>query len=417
MFKHALKLIWNRRRATRLVVVEIAAAFVITFLLTAFAVALSNSYRRPMGFNYENVLSVTVQQRQATGVDGSAAGFSGVLEEVLLALRALPRAEVVEPIRGAPYGGSYGGFYSMLDVRTNRTTTDALQAIGVELVAGRWFGPEDEGQAYRAVLANRAFAERAFGSTAAAVDQRIALPTLRRPMGTVAAGATEEQRQEAAREVRIVGVIEEFRQGGEFFAWTPYVAIEFWDGPPGDEPRGAGFTLLVKTVPGTDVDFGEQVVETIESVAPDWAASVTSWEQLRASLLRDFLLPLQAAATIAAFFIALVVMGLIGVLWQDVVRRTQEIGLRRALGAGAASVRRQVQLETLIVGAFGILIGSVIAIQFPLLELIYPYIDWVSSVPALAISAVAILVLVSLGAHYPSWLASRRDPADALRYE
>jgi putative ABC transport system permease protein len=129
------------------------------------------------------------------------------------------------------------------------------------------------------------------------------------------------------------------------------------------------------------------------------------------------LVALNAGATLAAFFIALVVMGLIGVLWQDVVRRTQEIGLRRALGASAASVRRQIQLETLVIGAFGILIGGVIAIQFPLLELIVPFIDWASSIPALALSAVAILILVLLSALYPSWLASRREPADALRYE
>jgi putative ABC transport system permease protein len=104
------------------------------------------------------------------------------------------------------------------------------------------------------------------------------------------------------------------------------------------------------------------------------------------------------------------------VLWQDVVRRTQEIGLRRAVGAGAASVRRQIQLETLVVGGLGILIGTVIAIQFPLLELIR-LVDWASSVPALVLSTTAILILVLLGALYPSWLASRREPADALRYE
>jgi putative ABC transport system permease protein len=235
--------------------------------------------------------------------------------------------------------------------------------------------------------------------------------------GSALGTATEEQRREAAREVRIVGVIEEFRQGGELNVWTPYFAIDFWDGPPRDEPGGTGFNLLLKTAPGTDADFGEQVVETIETVAPDWAASVTSWEQLRASQIRDIVLPLQAGATIAAFFIALVVMGLIGVLWQDVVRRTQEIGLRRALGAGVAAVRRQIQLETLVIGAFGILIGAIIAIQFPLLQLINPYIGWASSILALALSTVAILILVLLGALYPSWLASRREPADALRYE
>jgi putative ABC transport system permease protein len=184
---------------------------------------------------------------------------------------------------------------------------------------------------------------------------------------------------------------------------------------PSDE-WGPSFTLLLKTVPGTDVVFAEQVIETIESIAPGWVASVTSWEQLRESRLRLVLLPLRAGALIALFLIALVVMGVIGVLWQDVVRRTQEIGLRRALGAGAGAVRRQIQLEMLMVSAFGIGIGAVIAIQFPLLELT-GVIDWSSAIPAFVLSVAAIFILVLLGALYPSWLASRREPADALRYE
>jgi putative ABC transport system permease protein len=415
MFRHALKLIWNRRRTTRLVVIEIAAAYVITFVLTAFAVSFMNNLRRPLGFDYENVLSVTVQQREATGVDGGDANsptalqdgeYSGVVEDVMTALRALQRTETVAPIQEHPWRTT-GDLY--LNASTNRTTAEALQAIGVDLIAGRWFGPEDEGQAYRAVLVNRAFAERSFGFYAEAVGQRFDRPAVR----LVGRGAVTE---EAQRELRIVGVIEEFRQGGEFTR-IPEVAIERWEGPQGDErTRVARFELLLKTVPGTEAAFGEQIVETIESVASDWGASVTSWEQIRTSRVGDLVLALNAGATIAAFFIALVVMGLIGVLWQDIVRRTQEIGLRRALGAGAASVRRQIQLETLIVGAFGILIGGVIAIQFPLLELIF-LIDWAASVPALALSAAAILILALLSALYPSWLASRREPADALRYE
>jgi putative ABC transport system permease protein len=412
MFRHALKLIWNRRRANRLVVVEIAAGFVITFVLTAIAVDFVSNYRRPLGFDYEDVLNVTVQAEELAGNPRDVVAFlsresySGTLEYVLAALRALPPTETVAPIVSVPFrAGSRFTFNMLLSPTLNRTTAEALQAIGVDLVAGRWFGPEDEGQAYRAVLVNRAYAEQAFGSDAEAVGQRIDRPDTSSPF------ATEEQPQ-TVREVRIVGVIEDFRQGGELSATTPYV-IERHE--PADE-WGPSFTLLLRTVPGTDAGFGEQIVETIESVAPGWLASVTSWEQLRASRLSSTLLPLKAGATIAAFFIALVVLGLIGVLWQDVVRRTQEIGLRRAVGAGAASVRRQIQVEMLIVGAFGILIGAVIAIQFPLLELIGP-INWRSSIPALALSAAAILILIVLGALYPSWLASRREPADALRYE
>jgi putative ABC transport system permease protein len=407
MVRHALKLIWNRRRASWLVVVEIAAAFVITFFLTALAIDLVGNYRRPLGFEYENVLSVTVQRGDNvySMMQAGAESYSETIDGVLAALRALPRTDTAEPMP-APYSGRRMRFGLLLNPAVVATTTEALQAIGVELVTGRWFGPEDEGQTYRAVLINRTFAERAFGSEAEAIGQRIDGPVQDSPFGVVVP-------PRPPREFRVVGVIEEFRQQGEFSPTAP-VAIERHE--PGDQSGFQTFDLLLKTLPGTDASFAEQIVKTAQSVAPDWNTSVTSWEQLRASSHRGMLLPLKAGATIAVFFIALVVMGLIGVLWQDVVRRTQEIGLRRALGAGAASVRRQIQLETLIIGAFGLLIGGVIAIQFPLLELI-GLIDWASSVPALVLSAAAILILVLLSALYPSWLASRREPADALRYE
>jgi putative ABC transport system permease protein len=416
MLRHALTLVWNRRRANRLLVVEIAAAFVITFVLTALGADLWSNYRRPLGFDYRNVWDVAVVNAAVGGMFGLAPqqSHSGTLADVVAALSALPRTETVAPIMMAPYGvGEWRGEFRgegdrPMSVRLNRTTAEALRAIDVRLVEGRLFGPEDEGQDYRAVLVNRAFVEEAFGPDAQAIGRRIDRPDPDFPIENL----PEEQRRSLLREIRIVGVIEDFRQHGELSDTVPYVINRHEE----QDERGASFSLMLRVAPGTDASFEEQIVSTIESVAPGWVASVTPWERLRERRITSTLLPLKAAATIAAFFIALVVMGLIGVLWQDVVRRTQEIGLRRALGAVAGSVRRQIQVEMLIVGVFGILIGTAIAIQFPLLELV-ERIDWRSAAVAIAVSAALILLLVALGALYPSWLASRREPADALRYE
>ncbi|HEU4616949.1 MAG TPA: FtsX-like permease family protein [Gammaproteobacteria bacterium] len=416
MLRHALKLVWNRRRSNRLVVVEIAAAFVVTFVLAAVSVNLWANYRRPLGFDYENVWSVAVNNTRAGSTSGlvEQPSYSATQTEVLRALRALPRTAAVEPLMVTPFINSHwqqsfaGDDNRQTLSMTNRSTAEALQAIGVTLAEGRWFGAEDEGQDYRAVLVNRAFVREAFGPDADAIGRRIDrvdpdIPVERMP---------EAQRRALLREVRIVGVIDDFRQWGEFADESTYVISRQ---EPGDE-RGTSFNLLLKVAPGTGASFEEQVAATIESVAPGWVASITPWRQLRETRHATTLLPVKVAATVSAFFLALVVMGLIGVLWQDVVRRTQEIGLRRALGARGGAVRRQIQLEILAVGALGILIGAVVAIQFPLLELV-TRIDWASAIPGMALAAALILVLVLLGALYPSWLAARQEPADALRYE
>ncbi|HMB72034.1 MAG TPA: ABC transporter permease [Gammaproteobacteria bacterium] len=416
MLNHALKLVWNRRRANFLVVVEIAAAFVVTFVLLALAVNLWSNFRRPLGFEFQNIWSVAVSADEA-GMGSFPFGddeISDTLADVTARLRALARVQAVEPIAMPPFVNFVwdtrlgADADNLVSVNINRTTSAGLQAIGVSLVEGRWFSAEDEGQDYRAALVNRAFVERVFGTDASVIGRQISFPDPSAPLQQV----PQWQATEAQRAVRVIGVVEDFRQWGEFVETRPY-ALQLHEDV---DARGASFNLLLKVTPGTDAGFEEDVIAAVESVAAGWTAAVTPWQQLRAQTHASTLLPIKIASTLAVFFIALVVMGLIGVLWQDVVRRTQEIGLRRALGADAGTVRRQIQLEMLVLGLFGILIGAAVAIQFPLLEIIED-VDWAAALPALVLAALLIVSLVLLGAQYPSWLASRREPADALRYE
>src|SRR5690606_7717701 len=147
-----------------------------------------------------------------------------------------------------------------------------------------------------------------------------------------------------------------------------------------------------------------------------WDVQIMPWEERRRSLNARTLAPLKAGATLGAFLLLMVALGLIGVLWQDVVRRTEEIGLRRAVGAEARSIRRQILLETSTLAVLGIAAGSVLAVQFPLLGII-PQLRWAAALPGLVLASALILALVLASALYPSRLAALREPADALRYE
>lgn len=59
-----------------------------------------------------------------------------------------------------------------------------------------------------------------------------------------------------------------------------------------------------------------------------------------------------------------------GVLWQNIAQRTREIGLRRAQGASAWDIRRQILLEVTLITFMGIAIGLFLLLQLPLLQLI-----------------------------------------------
>src|SRR5262249_43430038 len=112
----------------------------------------------------------------------------------------------------------------------------------------------------------------------------------------------------------------------------------------------------------------------------------------------------------------MVALGLTGVLWQNVSRRTQEIGLRRALGSTERSIYKQILGELLVLTTFGLIVGVVIIVQFPLLNIvdIVPVKAYIFS---FALSMGLINLLESFGGLYPRLLAIEVQPAEALHYE
>jgi putative ABC transport system permease protein len=411
MFRHILGLIWNRRHASRLVIIEIAAAFLVSFVVCALSLHAWGNYRRPLGFVYEDIWLVSVNNEALILPPGesSAPVLRSPIEDIRAALRRVPGIVGAHSIGQTPFEGSFwlislGHEQAPILTSLNTLSAAAVADLGVRIIQGRSFGPEDDGQDYRAALVNRDFARMAFGG-ASPLGRRINFPT---PEGL--ANMPAEQARKANREIRPVGVIDDFRQNGEFVEKTPYVILleDLNDAVPTE--------FFVKVAPGADRRVEEQIVDAVRGAAVGFNATVTPWKEMRAARHLEVLLPLRIGATMAVFLLAMVALGLIGIVWQDVVRRTHEMGIRRAAGASAGAVGAQILLEVLVIGSIGILIGSLVAIQIPLLSIV-PQIDWAAALPALGLAAVLILMLAAGAALYPALLASGRQPADALRYE
>lgn len=414
MIRHVFRLIWNRKRTNFLMMTEIFVSFLVLFAVVALGVYTADNWRRPIGYSIDRVWAVTIDMKQ-TGDDAFDVSQQETARQLLLALREFPEIEGSAGTMLAPYQmGSSSSAYEWrgrrIEFGVAEVTDGFKDLLGLQLVEGRWFGPDDDGQSYEAVVINQNMRAELFG-TGPAIGQNIAND--RTPDGSAA---------ETAR--RVVGVVAAYREDGEFDGTRNYVlyrktmagsptAADSRDQRHRDRPPR---TLLIKVRPGTTAAFEERLIKRLAAAAPAWSFEVTTLASMRDSFNRFAFAPLVAVGLIAGFLMLMVAFGVLGVLWQTVTQRTREMGLRRAKGAAKVNVQRQILGEIAVMTTLALAAGVLVAIQFPLLDIIYFVEPHVYAI-GLAISVSAIYLLTLTCAWYPSRMATRIEPAEALRYE
>lgn len=399
MTRHLLKLVWNRKRSNALMILEICVSFLVVFVVATMGLFLLDNYRLPLGFEWKNVWDVRIGMGQTEANAGNAAAQEAILARLIQEVRSLEPVEAAAGSFVVPFDqGGWEGTYKVqgrsVDTGVDRATVGFDKAMGLRLVAGRWFEEPDAAQSWEPVVIDQDLARAVFG----AAD----------PVGKPLFDPSPEEPQ-----FRVVGVVSDFRKGGELLPNDNFL-FRF---ASLDHPQGQLFrNLLVRVRPGTPAAFEEALVKRMQGVAPDWSFEVRPLPQVRATAFRFFLTPLIVAGTVAFFLLLMVGLGLIGVLWQNLLQRTREIGLRRAAGASRASVHRQVLLEQIVLTSLGVLLGTLLVIQVPILHLIGVLSHGVFTA-GLLVAMAAMYLLSVLCALYPSALAARVQPAEALRYE
>jgi putative ABC transport system permease protein len=414
MTRHLLRLIWNRKRQNFLLTLEIFFSFIALFGVVLLAMQFVNNSRQPLGFNIDRVWSITVDRKENEQDPAVKARHRTIYRQLLLALHEMPQVEVAAASFTSPYATwSWGGSLRLaggrrVDHSVNNVTDDFPRLFQMPLVSGRWFSREDDAAAYTPVVLNLRMARTIFGD-ANPVGQII--PEERDPNDP----PPDPTEQPEVR--RVVGVFEEFRKDGEFSTPENFLfrRVRLDDGAKGDLPG----RLLVRLAPGTPAAFEETLVKRLMADAPNWSFEVRSEDLMRESMLRNYSMPLVVVGTIAAFLLAMVALGLTGVVWQSVTQRIREFGLRRAKGATSADIRRQVLVEMLIMTSIALVVGVALVAQLPLLPLpsdlnVIPAGVFLASI---GLSVGVIYVLTLLCGWYPSRLATRVQPAEALHYE
>ncbi|MEO8275681.1 MAG: FtsX-like permease family protein [Thermoanaerobaculia bacterium] len=402
MTRHLLRLVWNRKRSTALLLLELFVTFLVVALVTTTAIYQATNWRRPLGFTVDNMLVAELNSQRSSD-DTFDPHDMELFARLLQEAKALPEVESVAGSHVVPFSLAlmessfdHGGRH--IDSSFNEVTDDFARTAGIEMAAGRWFGREDDGAAVTPLVVDGDFARNVFGSDSAAVGQFL--------------DDNEASDPKAARR-QVVGVVAEYRAGGEFAGPENFF---FERVRIGDTKHRSPRHLLIRVHPGTGIAFEERLAKRLGEVAPGWSIEVRPLAEYRADNRRLRAAPLIAGGIVGSFLLAMVALGLIGVVWQNVTERRREIGLRRALGATAAAVHRQFVAEMLLLATVALVAGTFVALQLPLLHLL-------GGIPlsvvlgGIAAANVALLLLAGFAAWLPSRMASRVTPTAALRWE
>jgi predicted permease len=183
---------------------------------------------------------------------------------------------------------------------------------------------------------------------------------------------------------------------------------------------GSPVTLMVRTAhaPSSLVKALRELVRSLDPDLPIYRIG-TMEEHIRGSVFG--LMPMRLGATLAGaqglIALLLAVMGLSAVVAYNVTQRTQEVGIRMALGAQPSGVLQAVMGESIKLTILGVLIGLVVALGFAFLLSRFLY--GIGAVDAVVFLAVTVLSLgvAALASYMPARRATRIDPMKALRYE
>jgi len=348
-----------------------------------------------LGFDVDRVLAVTL-----TGKDASQALY----DQLLVRARYLPGVKAAAysallPLRGDIFGinisvpGYTPGSAAETHASFNEVSPGYFQAMRIPLLAGRDFTSEDAAvQPARVAIINRTLAQHYFAG--------------KDPVGYAFMSTEGSSRPP----VRIIGVV----------ADSAYFGVR---DKPGDVfylPYGRAtlHTSLVLRAGGNPAALVHAVTDLIRSV--DRSVKIESIETMRQmvneSLHEDRLIGV-LCGIFAVLALVLTCVGIYGVLSFQTARRTNEIGIRVALGADRRDLFALILLQGMRILVAGLALG--VAGAFAVTRVMAHMLFGVSPSDLLTYSAAALLMLLAALAalYFPARRAMRVDPMVALRHE
>ena len=331
--------------------------------------------------------------------------------EVLRRVRGIPGVESAASVSNLPLKEGEAALSLMVEgqkeevgieagnlVAERNVSAEYFDAIGVRVLGGRNFNTSDTKDSPRVAIVNDSFARRSFGGNA--IGRRFSEGGRKEKDGSPSwmevVGVVSDSRDDFQ-----LGVMEE----AEFY--LPFAQSYF----PGSEH------LMVRTKadPLTMAAAVREQIWSVDKNAP--IAEVKTMEAVEAESVAAPRFRTLLLGAFAALGLLLAMVGVYGVISYRVTQRTQEIGVRMAMGAQPRDVLRMMLGEGMVLAAIGIALGAVGA--FALTRILESLLYEIKPRDPATFIAVAIAVTAAAAAacYIPARRATRVDPMVALRYE
>jgi predicted permease len=393
----------GRTRYSRMAHETLALAQVmLTMVLLAAAVSVGSAFVRLMridrGYDVTGIATVSVSLDGTThqGDRRELAYFEEVLDRTrkLPGVRSASATEFLPLYAKAFIGGPFG-----IDGRPAKRPSmmvpvfsDYFRTMGGRILYGREFNDAEVRSGAKVAVVDERFAST-FGAPSDAVGRQL----------TTGSGPPS----------KIVGVVR-----GMDYQTDPTVADRAQVFVPSENPGIFFSTVIVARVSGRAEDHLAAIRDTIQSVDPQ--VPVYSVKTMQQRLDEAFARPSFYRTAIwifACFALLLAMIGVYGLLAYAVVRRTNEIGIRMALGATQSKVARMVVGEALLMVSTGIAGGIPLALWTGrLAEILIGRMPGSTTAP-ITFGVIAILAAALIAAYIPARRAMKVDPMVALRYE
>jgi len=392
-----------------LVVVEVALS--VMLLVGAGLMLRSFSLLRSVnpGFRTDHALtlrvSLPVPEGQISAADEDR--FVSFYDRALARLSELPGVTAVGATNMIPLDGNgtdrlieIEGYEprdasDMPDAQNRQATPGWFAAMGIPLVRGRLIERSDDNKAPRVLVVNEAFTKQFFPN-GDAIGKRIRLGKLTSdfPWAT------------------IVGVVGDVRG---FALEEPPLPTMYWPVAQIRATPSLAIVMRTESDPAALASAARDAIGEIDKTQPIY--DMQPLDQLVAKSLdqRRFTLTLMLLFGVIALVLSSI--GIYGVMAFAVTQRTQEIGIRMALGARAIDVLKMVVGSGMFLALIGVAVGLIGA--FALTRLMVSLLFGVSPTDLLTFGLVAagLLMVALLACYIPARRATKVDPLVALRYE